>query len=167
MSIPVSQACRLARVLRPRHHAAFHGVRAVVHSFVHKSVHKPRGPIIPARFACSTRSVDLWAFPVTAFKADDGHLLRIAFRTWLSSPARSLGTRSARHPTNPSGRASSAPPCPSVVAWVLVNWVAESRIYKRDTTGSPDYAVAQVGHAWCFEHADELKCWLARLEAIE
>jgi hypothetical protein len=34
-------------------------------------------------------------------------------------------------------------------------------------SGSPDHAVAQVGHAWGLEHADELKCGLARLEAVE
>jgi hypothetical protein len=36
-----------------------------------------------------------------------------------------------------------------------------------EATGSPDDAVAQVGHARGLEHADELKCGLARLEAIE
>ena len=36
-----------------------------------------------------------------------------------------------------------------------------------DTTGSPDDAVAQVGHARGLEHSDELKCGRARLEAVE
>jgi len=33
--------------------------------------------------------------------------------------------------------------------------------------GLPDDAVAQVGHARSFEHADQLKCGLDRVEAVE
>jgi hypothetical protein len=33
-------------------------------------------------------------------------------------------------------------------------------------TGSPDDAVADVGHVWGLEHADELKLGRARLEAV-
>lgn len=48
MSVWVSQTCRPPLVPRPRHHAAFHAIRAVVPRFVHKSVHMPRDPITPA-----------------------------------------------------------------------------------------------------------------------
>ena len=43
----------------------------------------------------------------------------------------------------------------------------EDPLISSETTGSPDDAVAQVGHARGLEHADELKCGLARLEAVE
>jgi hypothetical protein len=33
-------------------------------------------------------------------------------------------------------------------------------------TGSPDDAVAEVGHAWGLEHADELELGFVRLEAV-
>jgi hypothetical protein len=48
MSMPASQTCRPPLVPRPRHHATFHAIRAVVPRFVHKSVHRPRDPITPA-----------------------------------------------------------------------------------------------------------------------
>jgi hypothetical protein len=48
MSMPVSQTCRPPLVPRPRHHAAFHAIRAVAPRFVHKSVHKRCLPITPA-----------------------------------------------------------------------------------------------------------------------
>jgi hypothetical protein len=42
-----------------------------------------------------------------------------------------------------------------------------SRISSNETpTGSPDDTVAEVGHAWGIEHADELKLGRARLEAV-
>ena len=45
--------------------------------------------------------------------------------------------------------------------------VAPSRFSSNEIpTGSPDDAVAEVGHAWGLEHADELKLGLARLEAV-
>jgi hypothetical protein len=40
-SMPASQTCWPPLVRRPRRHAAFHAIRAVVPRFVHKSVHKP------------------------------------------------------------------------------------------------------------------------------
>ena len=56
MPIPVSQTCRPPLVRRPRHHAPFHAVRAVMPRFVHKSVHKRRTSALTGRMICGGQS---------------------------------------------------------------------------------------------------------------